>query len=256
MFKQKRIIFTVILVIIILLFISCESNNKQSKYFATTKWVSAIAEIAGIEDIKTFAPSNMLHPPEYELKPDDILALSKAEVVFFAGYEKKMVEKIKASMDKDGFKMIQVTTENSIENIKKEAGRIAKIFNTEDKYKRNFAEIEKIYKEIKNLIKKNNIEKKKAYVHVFQMPLAKSLDLNIIGTFGPANVGADKIKEASDMGVELVIDNYHNEVGKPFTEINNNIIIISLINFPGLFGTENLKDVLLYNKKQIEEKIK
>ena len=37
------------------------------KYVASTSWVAAIAEIAGLDGVDTVAPADLKHPPEYEI---------------------------------------------------------------------------------------------------------------------------------------------------------------------------------------------
>jgi zinc transport system substrate-binding protein/iron/zinc/copper transport system substrate-binding protein len=225
----------------------CFSGTVKYEYAATTKWVASIAEIAGVENIVTFAPSTLTHPPEYELKPDDIKKLSLVKVVFYAGYEKKMVEKINESMNKNKFKVIQVKTENSFQCIKDEAYKIAKELNTLDKYEKNIKELDSLFNKIKNDLKSKGLYGKTVFVHNFQVPFIKDLGFNIIGTFGPAPVNADKIKEVSALKPDIIVDNYHNQVAKPLVEVNNKSKYISLINFPGLFETKSLFDVIQYN---------
>jgi zinc transport system substrate-binding protein len=251
-----KIVMSAMLFSFAMLTISCSSESKNNfKYIATTKWVAGVAEIAGIENIKTFAPSNMVHPPEYELKPDDVLVLSKAEVVFYAGYETKMMQKINDSLGKDGkkFRVIQITTENSLNNIKKEALRIATELGTIDRHNRNIKEIENIYSDITDSLKKNNIFGKDIYCHTFQKPFAESLGFKIAGTFGPAPVSAINISEVAHLKPVLIIDNYHNEIAKPLGEVSKDSVIVSFLNFPGHFNTNTIKDVLLYNKKMLLE---
>ncbi len=255
---MKNIKINICLLSVFLFFTIYKSGSIENhEYIATTRWVAGITEIAGIENIRIFAPSNMVHPPEYELKPEDLLILSKAKVVFYAGYEKNMVEKINESLNssKNKFKIILVKTENSLTVLREESLKIAKELNTLEKYKKNIIEIEKIYDEIINILKENNIYGKDAYVHIHQKPLAESLGFNIVGTFGPAPVGAKNLEEVSKLKPLIIIDNYHSEVAKPLIEVSKNSKIVSFLNFPGLFETKNIKDVLLYNKDVLEKAI-
>ena len=80
---MKNKITLIFMVIFTLLIISCE--NKQitfPKYLATNTWTASYANLAGIDGVESFAPSNMVHPPDYEFKPKDIERLMKAEVIF------------------------------------------------------------------------------------------------------------------------------------------------------------------------------
>lgn len=54
---------------------------------ASTTWVAAIARLAGAVKVTTIAPPNLQHPPDYEPKASDLLAIRKADYVLVAGYE-------------------------------------------------------------------------------------------------------------------------------------------------------------------------
>ncbi len=254
--KNFKILKLLIVFLIFIVVVYCDSNSKKEiKYMATTKWVASIVEIGGLDNVESFAPSDMVHPPEYELKPDDIDNLTKAEIVFYAGYEQKMVEKINESLknSKNDFEIVKITTENSLENIKTEAKKVAEKFNTLDNYERNIEQIENTYNEIRDTLRNRDLYRKNAYVHVFQLPLAKSLEFNIVGTYGPAPVSAEQIQEVSDLKPDIIIDNFHNEVGSPLKEVSAESLYLSFINFPGMFNTRSINDVLLYAKHKIEE---
>ncbi len=224
----------------------------DAPYVATTRWVGAIAELAGAGPVKNFAPDTMVHPPEYELKPEDIALLSKARVVFLAGYETKMVAKINESLKKDGsFTTIQVLTENSLENLKAETEKIAQKLGTLEQCRSNMQALENAFESLRNKLKAANLFGKNAMVHSFQVPLAKSLGFTIVATFGPAPVNSDQIGQASKLKPDIIIDNYHNMVAKPLAEVSKSSKYVSFINFPGLFGTKSIEDVIRYNENQI-----
>ena len=46
-------------------------ENTTPRYVASTSWVAAIAEIAGLDGVDTVAPADLKHPPEYEITPMD-----------------------------------------------------------------------------------------------------------------------------------------------------------------------------------------
>ncbi|MBR2107387.1 MAG: hypothetical protein IJ937_08980 [Treponema sp.] len=80
--KNKIAIFTVIFGLILSSSLSCK-ENKKVKIVASTSWVASIAELAGIDDVPTIAPVNLKHPPEYEIKPMDILKVSQADLFIY-----------------------------------------------------------------------------------------------------------------------------------------------------------------------------
>ncbi len=225
------------------------------EYLATTRWVAAIAECAGLPHVENFAPSGMTHPPEYELKPTDIAAFSKAQAVFFAGYEGRMVAKIQEAL-KGGanFKAVQVVTENSLQNLKSEAERIAVMFGTVPVCTKNIAELEQTTESIRDALKAKGLFGANAYVHVHQVPFAQTLGFTIAGTFGPAPVSAEQIRQAAELKPAIIIDNYHNIVGKPLVEVSKASRYVAFLNFPGLFQTESILDVFRYNERQLLSK--
>jgi ABC-type metal ion transport system, periplasmic component/surface adhesin len=225
---------------------------QSSVYMATTRWVAAIAELAGIGQVENFAPSDMTHPPEYELAPADILKLSKAKVVFSAGYEGKMVKKINEALASGGsFKVITVNTDNSPENLKSQAEKIAKEFGTMDACAKNLAAYGAAVEAAKAQLKAKGLFGATALVHDYQTYLTKAFGFEIVGTFGPAAATPDQIAQAKKLAPAVIIDNYHNMVAKPLVEVSKGSCYVSFLNFPGLFGTSSIVDVVNYNAKQL-----
>jgi zinc transport system substrate-binding protein len=230
---------------------------QETGYMATTRWVAAITEIAGIGRVESFAPSSMTHPPEYELSPTDILALSKAKVVFSAGYEGKMVKKINETLKAGGsFKTVTVNTENSPENLKLQAETIAKEFGTMSQCEKNLADLSAAFDSAKAQLKADGLLGKDAYVHFHQIPFARSLGFDIVDTFGPGPVTPEQLAKVKALKPAVIIDNDHNMVGKPLLEVSKDSAYASFLNFPGLFGTESIVDVIDYNAKQLEAAVR
>lgn len=227
-------------------------SAQSTGYMATTRWVAAIAELAGIGQVENFAPSNMTHPPEYELSPSDLLKLSKAKVVFTAGYESNMIKKINEALASGGsFKVITVNTDNSPEILKAEAEKIAKEFGTMDACEKNLAALDAAVDSAKVQLKAAGLLRATALVHGYQTSLAKALGFEIIGTFGPAPVTPEQIAQAKKLKPAIIVDNYHNMVAKPIVEVSKDSHYASFLNFPGLFGTSSIVDVIQYNVKQL-----
>jgi zinc transport system substrate-binding protein len=225
---------------------------QSTGYMATTRWVAAIAELAGIGQVENFAPSDMTHPPEYELKPSDILKLSKAKVVFAAGYEGKMVKKINDTLASGGsFKVITVNTDNSPESLKTEAEKIAKEFGTMDACEKNLKAFNDEIDDARAELKSKGLFGATALVHGYQTSLAKAFGFEIVGTFGSAAATPEQIAQAKKLKPVIIIDNYHNMVGKPLVEVSSASRYASFLNFPGLFGTSSIVDIVKYNAKQI-----
>ena len=75
------------------------------------------------------------------------------------------------------------------------------------------------------------------------------LGFEVVGVFGPMPLEARQISELSNAGAELIIDNYHIDIGAPLRETLPSVSVADLINFPGVGGTVTLVDVLRENRK-------
>ncbi|MFW5800135.1 MAG: hypothetical protein ACOCV8_04885, partial [Spirochaetota bacterium] len=120
---------------------------------------------------------------------------------------------------------------------------------------KNINKIENAFNRFKDMLKDKGFYGKTAYVHTFQVPIMKSLGFNIAGTFGPAPVNAEKIQEVSGLKPDFIIDNVHNEVAQPLLEESPDSLYVSFLNFPGLFNTETLLDVIKYNEEALKKTV-
>jgi len=211
---------------------------------ASTSWVAAIAQAAGAENIRILAPVTLQHPPEYELKPSDLRAASKADIILYAGWE-VFAEKLADTAGSAGVQMIQVNTTMSPESIKAEAKRLSEIFGTQAKYEKWAASFDKLTTELRQKIQAAS-RNKTAVVQRMQTDYAKWAGLNIIGEWGPAEPSPAVILSLVKLKPDLVIDNYHGPSGEPIAEAAK-ASYVQLINFPGKGGTKTIDDVFRYN---------
>lgn len=235
---------------------ACAATQATAQdYLATTRWVAAIAEMAGIGPVANFAPAELSHPPEYELKPGDLLRLAKAKAVFAAGYETAMMKKINDALKSGGssFEVVTVQTDNSIEVLSRETLKIARKFGTMAKRDEAMRAYEGLIESIRGELKANGTFEKDAFVHLFQVPLAKDLGFNVVGTFGPAPASPAQIAEIAKAKPFIIIDNVHNPVAKPLLEASPLSVYASFLNFPGRLGTSSIADVVSHNRKVLAE---
>ena len=69
--------------------------------------------------------------------------------------------------------------------------------------------------------------------------------------FGPAPLEASELNKLAGKRPDFIIDNWHNDVGKPLLEVMPGIPAAVFINFPGHEDTQTLKDVLEYNREEL-----
>jgi hypothetical protein len=217
---------------------------------ATTSWTAAFARLAGAETVTVLAPVPMLHPSEYEIVPKDILTVKKADFFIYAGYE-VMVAPLATSANLPPERKIQISTQNDWATIESQVRLIAERLGTVEKAKKNLASLKLIYQAARIDINASGFKAKSCLVHVFQVPVAKMLGLDIAGTFGPGPLSPKQILELKLTKAEFIIDNIHNPVAMPLSQLLSGAGYAEFLNFPGFADTTSLGDVLAYNVQQL-----
>ena len=214
---------------------------------ATTSLTAAIAKAAGAKEVKVLTPPGQKHPPEYDLKPSDLLKIEGAAVVVYAGYE-KMVSKLLETAKNKGIQAIQISTDTSPETLIAQARKISKILKSEkeeETWERNFlwelAEMEK---------KLSPYAGKRAVVHHFAQPFAKWAGLTMIHVIRPGELTPRAIAEAAAQAPDIVVDILHFPVAKVIAE-NAKCRYAQVINFPGVNETSSLEDIFQYNSTEL-----
>jgi hypothetical protein len=215
-------------------------------YTASTTWTAGFAQLGGLDDIKNIAPADLNHPPEYEILPQDINSIVNSKLFIYAGYEVMMETLSKTLISKD--KLIKIKTSNNLENVKVVAKQISEIAGTQEISQQRVAEYEQMIVLARASVKELGLDKLRCLVNFHQAPLAKDLGLNVVQTFGPGPITPQNIKDSNDNHYDLIIDNVHNILSGPLSEVSPNTKVIIWRNFP-----DNVAPNAFYN--MIEESI-
>jgi hypothetical protein len=214
---------------------------------ATTYLTAAIAKAGGAKEVTVLTPPGQKHPPEYDLKPSDLLKIEGAAVVVYAGYE-KMVSKLLETAKNKGIQAIQISTDTSPENLTAQARKIAKVLKTEkemESWERKFAgELETLQKRL------SPYAGKRAVAHHFAQPFAKWAGLSIVHVIRPGELTPRAIAEAAGQAPDVVVDILHFPVAKVIAE-NAKCRYAQVINFPGVNATSSLEDIFQYNSTEL-----
>ena len=97
---------------------------------ASTSLLGAIAKAAGAQEVRILTPADVQHPPEYDVKPTDLLKLEGADIVVYAGYERMVSRLVDTSRNKRII-AIQSNTEASPENLITQVHKVAAALKTE-----------------------------------------------------------------------------------------------------------------------------
>ncbi|MDR0710668.1 MAG: metal ABC transporter substrate-binding protein [Spirochaetaceae bacterium] len=211
---------------------------------ASTSWAAALARCGGAQNIRVLAPADLRHPPEYELKPSDLNAASKASLIIYSGWE-MFAKKLAETAGSAGVRILQIELTNDPVEVKGEAKRIAELLGTTEKYDTWAAGFDACLEDIRSSIFEAYAGKR-IVVNRMQTPFVKWLGLEITGEYGPAEPSPALILELVNTKPAIVIDNYHSPSGMPIAEAAH-VPYIELINFPGKGGTETIEDVFLHN---------
>jgi len=214
---------------------------------ASTSLVGAIAKAAGAKEVRIISPAEMRHPPEYDLRPSDILKFEGADIVIYGGYE-RMTQKLLETSKNRNILAIQIDTETSPENLIHQVRKISKILRTEKEAKAwEVGFIDRL-----NFLKKkiSFTSGKKAVVHRFAQSFSKWAGLHLVQIISPGELTPKVIADAVAQKPELVVDILHFPNAKVIAE-NAKCKYIQVINFPGIKNTDTLDDLFEHNSTQL-----
>jgi hypothetical protein len=223
---------------------SVEPASGEPLVLASTSWIGAMAAAAGAENVRVLAPLDLRHPPEYELKPSDLAAASKADVIIYAGWE-QFAQKLADTAGSAGIKTITVMTSNDPAEFKEESAKIAQALGTEAKLEEWWSGFLPFAEELRERVLAAYPDRR-AVVNRMQIPYAAWMGFEIVGEFGPAEPSPAVILELARLRPVLVFDNYHGPSGQPIAE-STGAAYVEALNFPGKDGTLSIEDVFRYN---------
>lgn len=232
------------------------SGWPQEVILATTSWTASFVEAAAPQlqgfKVVTLAGADFRHPPEYELKPSDVVLLGNCSYFVFAGYE-AMIPRIKQGSLRIGGSQVQIQTVNTPKVIRESVQKLSRLFGTEAEAEKNIERIEAFYEDWRKEVRVSGLGGASVVCHVFLSPIAQELGLKVVGTYGPAPLEAVKIAELAEKKPHFILDNWHTDAGKPLIRALPQTPVVSFINFPGKDGTKSLLDVLTYNREQLRK---
>ncbi len=250
----------VVLIVVLMACVACfaqgiseNSENRtllQKNYVASTSWVAAIAELAGIDEVTTIAPANLKHPPEYEITADDMVSVINAKLFMHAGYE-KMMKTISTAAELDESKIVKVKTTNTLANLSNMVTMLSEKAGTQEVAASRFGEYKAMIEEARARIAASPNKDIEVFANTNQAEFAKDLGLNVVSTFGSGALTSAQIAEAHDKAYALVIDNVHNPVASPIAEVSPSSIILTWRNFPDYLGNNALYNVIKENLESL-----
>ena len=224
----------------------------QKVVVASTTLAGAIAKAAGAGEVRIIAPPEMSHPPEYDVKPSDLMKLRGAVVAVYGGYE-KMVPRLVETSGSQGVVTLPIDTRTSPENLMEQARKIAKVLDTEQQELAWESRFKERLSELQG--KLSAFSGKRAVVHRQAEPFARFAGLQVLKLLSPGELTPKTIAESIALKPDVVIDILHLPLAGVIAE-NAKCPYLRIINFPGVEGTKTLEDIFEYNTNQLIKAMK
>jgi len=230
------------------------SAEAGGKIIATNSWTAAFVSAAGAE-AEQIASSDMTHPPEYELKPSDVIKIRDADLLVYAGYE-IMMKSVFESFPIPADRLLKINTGYAPGIVEQSVAAIAEKTGTMDRAKQFIREYKEEFASCEEKLKKSGLYGAPVIVNFHHKLLAEAFGFKVLAVFGPAPLEVSRLASLGTLKPVLIIDNAHNPIGAPLGEITG-AGIIELVNFPG-FTEKNgtvcpgsLKGILLCNTDKL-----
>ncbi|MBU3065916.1 metal ABC transporter substrate-binding protein [Nocardia sp. NEAU-G5] len=197
---------------------------------AASSWEAAFAEAAGATDVTVIVPPSIKHAPDYDPKPSDLAAVSKADFVLYAQFE-GFASKIKDAAGSKA-KVLQLNLDNSRDNVVKQVRTLGDAFGTRasaDRWIQNFGtEYDTLAGEAKAAWRDG--QPPKVVAETFMGFAAQLSGAQVLGTYGPEEVTAKQVADLSATKPQFVFSNAQMDTGTvlPGTSATQ----IALTNYP------------------------
>ena len=271
---DKKGIFLILAVWIVLLCLSSDivtepvrGNSDSPIIVCTTNVLGSIVEqyVGNQTEVVVLAQPGLC-PADYDIKPSDIEAVSKAKVLFYHGImgEYWLDDLIEASGNTNLTKIKISGPWNTPEGAKRYirwiGGNLSQILGIDLNETMNamIEEIDRVSSDIQNEAASLGVNETKVICMQWQASFVSWVGFDVIATYGPPQMLStadiqNLTETAKKEGVALVIDNLQSgtEVGNTIaTECN--AIHVALSNFPGaLPQTETLAKMIEHNAREL-----
>ena len=215
---------------------------------ASTSWVGAFARAAGAMQVSVLAPPGLVHPPDYDPRPSDLLALSRASLVLVAGYE-AFLPRLREALGAKA-QLLTVNTTHDPQVIRRESEAIAAVLGTQAKA-RAFADAYDAawLASATRLRQQTDRRKPVVLAQRFMVSWVRLLGVEPAATFGPGPLSLEELRRLKSLAPTLIIDNAHGAPASALAEVTGARRVV-LVNFPQ--GSEGLLEVLQHNTERLQ----
>ncbi|WP_116245587.1 metal ABC transporter solute-binding protein, Zn/Mn family [Nocardiopsis sp. FIRDI 009] len=207
---------------------------------ATTTWQGAFATAAGAEDVTVIVPADVQHAPEYEPAPSDLAAVAEADYVLYSPFE-PFAQQITDAAGGDA-RTVEVELDNSPDTIAAEVARLGGLFGTSEAAEEWLStfdeERERIAEDLAGRWPDGAAPR--AVAQVYAAWAAELAGAELVGTYGPEQLGASDVAGLAGAEPAFVFENTHMSTGRVLPD--SDALQIGVVNYPG----EDLDLIALY----------
>ena len=208
---------------------AASSTGAGLKIVASTTWAGAFAKAAGATDITVIAPATVQHPPDYDPKPSDLVAVASADYILYAEFD-GFAAKLKEAAGGDA-ELVAVNLENTPKAIAAEVTRLAGLFGTPGVASTWLAGFDSEYSKLSAQVRAKLPTPAPAGVsHLFMGYWAELAGVTVIGMFGPEPITPSQLADLTAKKPGLVLANSHLPGNNPDIP---GAARVDIVNFPG-----------------------
>ena len=230
---------------LILLFVPALAQA-DGDIIASTSWAAAYARAAGATNVRVIAPEGLQHPPDYDPKPSDLMAIHEAKYLLLGGFEGFASRLAEAAGSTATLIRLRLTFDPAL--VESEILRLGQILGTQSQAEAFVVQWRHEVAEASHRLRQH--PPRTCLVHVFLQPWAQLAGLEVRGTFGPKPLSVPELTRLAGLGAELILDNAHMPLAEPLASATGARRVV-LRNFPG--PGQGLLDVLHDNTALLEQ---
>lgn len=272
--KSNRIIPAMLLWIILAIGFKGSATAAQEKpiIICTTNVLGSIVKeiLEGQAEIVILARPGIC-PADYDMKPGDIYAVSKAKLLFYHGIMgEHWLDKLISASGNEELTLVKIPgpwniPEGAKQYIRWIGGNLSKYLGIDlsERMETMISAIDEVAGEIRKEAEALGIDDVNVISMKWQTSFVKWVGFHVVAEYGPpemlpAGFAANLTKTAKAEEVALIIDNL--QVGVDFGEAlasDAGAYHVVLTNFPGAIpGTESLAEMFKYNARQLFDGVK
>ena len=206
--------------------------DPEPRVVASTAWAGAVARAAGARNVRVLSPPTLQHPPEYEPRPSDLLAVAEAEFLVLGGFE-RFAQRLREAVGSRG-QVVQVRLDHDPEVTDQEVRRLARLLGDPGEAERNLSALQLERERFTRVVAESlgPGARPRVLVPRFLEAWARLAGLDVVATFAMGPARPSDLLRLLEQRPQMILDNAHAPGGAELAETAG-VPRVVLVNFPG-----------------------